>query len=470
MNGWWRSRSLRFRLAGWYAVVGTLLVSVFSILLHGFAARRLALSPPLRQDLALIQAQLAVTPDRRILWEGHEVPAHDSWPADAPYFELWDGDGRLVRRFWPFDEKRLARVPAAPARGAETLAVFAIAPDISLRMLATPYAGPQPDWMIRVMRRHEPTADALEVFGRIIFLLLPLTVLLLVTGGYLITRHWLKPLELMARQAENITVENLAHRLPPGPADDELGRLAATFNRTLGRLEDSFRTLDRFVADASHELRTPLTTLRSVGEVGLRRSRTVEEYREIIGSMLEEANRLHQLVERLLELAGTEGGAKTAHFEWFPLADFLEVCVDELGILAEYKNQRLVIESANGRVRADPVLLRQAVQNLIDNAMKYSPVGTTIRIAVAHAGGECRISVADEGPGIPAEHLARLADRFHRVEDSRERGPGGFGLGLAITKAYLRVMGGRLEYAPGNPRGACFTLVLPDSGDVATGQ
>jgi len=243
--------------------------------------------------------------------------------------------------------------------------------------------------------------------------------------------------------------------------EDELGRLAAAFNRTLGRLEDSFNTLDRFVANASHELRTPLTTLRSVGEVGLRRSRTVEEYREIIGSMLEEAQRLHRLVERLLELASAEGGAKNAHAEQFPLAQFVTACVNEIGILAESKHQQIAISAAECSVRTDPVLLRQALQNLIDNAMKYSPAGATIRIGIAVQGAECRVSVTDEGPGIPPEHLTRLADRFYRVEDSRGRGPGGFGLGLAITKAYMRVLGGRLECSPGEPRGSCFSLILP---------
>jgi heavy metal sensor kinase len=291
-----------------------------------------------------------------------------------------------------------------------------------------------------------------------------------VAGGYLITRHWLKPLEVMTRQAEEITADNLAQRLPTGAADDELGRLGAAFNRTLGRLEDSFRTLDQFVADASHELRTPLTTLRSVGEVGLRRARPAEEYREIIGSMLEEANRLHQLVERLLELATAEGGARPVHGEVVQLGEFVRACTEEIGILAEYKNQQLGIETAACRVWADPVLLRQALQNLIDNAMKYSPIGASIRVSVSVQAGECRVAVTDEGPGIPPEHRARLANRFHRVEDSRVRGRGGFGLGLAITKAYLAAMGGRLEYAPGQPRGACFTLVLPGAAEVKAGK
>jgi len=470
MNSRWQHRTLRFRLAVWYALGGTVLLAAFSATIYTFVAQRMAspLNENLRRDLAVIEAHLKVGAGDRIYWNGSEVAPNVIWDSSDPWFELWDEKGQLVARLWPFTENRLNRVPAAPVRGSDTLSVFRITPDIRLRTYATPFRPPgrDRDWMIRVMRIHEPAADALGSLLAIIAFSLPLVVALLVAGGYLITRHWLKPLELMVRQAEGITAENLGSRLPVADAEDELGRLAAAFNRTLARLEDSFRTLDRFVADASHELRTPLTTLRSVGEVGLRRSRTVEEYREIIGSMLEEAQRLHQLVERLLELASAEGGAKVAHRERLRLDDFVAACVAEIGILAESRNQQITIQAARCHVLADPVLLRPALQNLIDNAMKYSPAGTMVRITVEAAGGECRVAVADEGPGIPPEHLAQLAERFYRVEDSRVRGRGGFGLGLAITKAYLRVLGGRLEVAPVQPQGCCFSLILPEAERV----
>ena len=461
MKAWWKPRTLRFRLALWYSLGGTVLLAAFSATLYGFVAQRLAapLNQPLRADLAIIQERMRVEPAGRISWDGREVPATARWEERDPWFELWDEQGRLVRRCWPFTEDRLDRVPAAPARGSDTLSVFSIAADIPLRVYSTPYPTPAGPWMIRVMRIHEPAADALAALLAIILLALPVVVALLVAGGYLITRRWLRPLERMTRQAESITAENLGQRLPESGGGDELGRLAATFNRTLGRLEDSFRTLDQFVADASHELRTPLTTLRSVGEVGLRRGRTVEEYREIIGSMLEEAQRLHRLVERLLELASAEGGGKQVHREPVQLDQLAAACVQELGLLAEHKQQQLSLTVAPCRVQTDPVLLWPALQNLIDNAMKYSPAGTTIRIAVAAGAGECRVSVTDAGPGIPAGQRARLADRFYRAEGARAGS--GFGLGLAITQAYMRALGGRLDYAPAEPTGSCFSLILP---------
>jgi heavy metal sensor kinase len=464
MSGW-SHRSLRFRLAWWYGLGGTLLLAGFSAALYGFVARRMAqpLSEPMHRDLAEIHAALVVAEDGRVLWRGREVPPGAAWPARNPWFELWDEQDQLVRRLWPFNDNRLDRLPTAPIRGSDTLSVYRVAPDISLRVFSTPYriAGTSRDWMIRVIRIHEPAGDALGALLGIIVIALPLVVALLVAGGFLITRRWLKPLEQMVLQAEGISIENLAQRLPVADAGDEIGRLATAFNRTLSRLEDSFQTLDRFVADASHELRTPLTTLRTVGEVGLRRGRTVEEYREIIASMLEETQRLQRLVERLLELATAEGGAQNVQGESVRLDVFVEAAVAELALLADAKQQQVTARAAPCTVRADPVLLRQALQNLIENATKYSPVGATIRVAVETSGGECRVSVVDEGPGVPEEHRPRIADRFYRVENSRTRGRGGFGLGLAITKAYMAAMGGRLECTAGVPRGACFTLVLP---------
>jgi two-component system OmpR family sensor kinase len=461
MKAWWRSRTLRFRLALWYALGGAFLLTAFSAAIYLYVAQHLAIGVVLREELAAIEARLAVTPEGRISWDGRELAPGAAWPAEQPWFELWDEHGQLVRRLWPLAAGQFERLPPAPTRDTETVAVFSLAPAFPLRALSRPYAVPgraQP-WMIRVMGVHEPAAEALAALLAIILVALPIVVALLVAGGYLITRHWLKPLERMARQAESITAENLGQRLPESGAGGELGRLAATFNRTLGRLEDSFRTLDRFVADASHELRTPLTTLRSVGEVGLRRGRTEEEYREIIGSMLEEAQRLHRLVERLLELASAEGGGQAAARETVALDELAAACVHDLGILAEHNEQQIVVTAVPCRVRTDSVLLRAALQNLIDNAMKYSPAGATIRIAVTAGAGECRVAVTDAGPGIPAGQRARLANRFYRAEAARAGG--GFGLGLAITQAYMRALGGRLDYAPVEPTGSCFSLVLP---------
>lgn len=465
MRRWWEWRTLRFRLALWYAGGGIVLLAGFSATLYVYVEQRMAqpLDHQLRRDQAIIEDRLAVTPDGRVLWDGHDLPAPADWDTQNPWFELWNDKNELVTRMWPFTDMRLDRMPTAPVHDRETISVFNVTPNLRLRVLSVPYARPRgpPLWMLRVMRVHEPVADALDELGGIIFLALPIVVALLVLGGYVVTRRWLSPLDHMVAEANCITADDLGRRLTVMNPHDELGRLATVFNVTLDRLESSFTALDRFVTDASHELRTPLTTLRSVGEVGLRRGRTVDEYREIIGSMLEEAQRLQILIHRLLELADAEGGAAVLHRTEVRIDEFVSGCVAELTILAEAKRQQLTADAAPCSVVTDPVILRQALQNLVDNAIKYSPEGATIDVRVRDNGDEIEIEVTDAGPGIGVEHREHLTERFFRPDRARGRGKGGFGLGLSITKAYMRVLGGALEYVPRYPCGSTFRLRIP---------
>jgi len=465
VTAWWRRRTLRFRLAAWYGAVGTLLLAAFSAALYSYVAERMArpLDFELREDLVEIRQRLTITAEGVLSWDRAEVKGQVRWAPENPWFELWDENGGLVRRLWPFAESRIESVPVAPEPGRERISIFNVARDLRLRVLSVPFPVPTrgETWMIRVMTVHRPMADGLGALRLIIVVALPVVIVLLVMGGYVLTRRWLKPLDLMVAEANRITADELGRRLPVVNPHDELGQLAGVFNVTLDRLEGSFVALDRFVADASHELRTPLTTLRSVGEVGLRRSRTVEEYREIIASMLEEAQRLQLLTQRLLELTSTEGGAPTVERTSVRIDELVRTCVGELGILAETKNQRVVLEAAECTVHTDPVLLRQAVQNLVDNAIKYSPEGTTIQVKVHVDAGQGVVEVVDEGPGIRVEHRARLTTRFFRPDSGRDRGQGGFGLGLALTKAYLRLLGGTVEYEPARGGGSTFRLRFP---------
>jgi two-component system OmpR family sensor kinase len=462
---WWNRQTIRMRLAVWYTAGSTLLLTGFSVTLYWFVSERMGrpLAEELLTDFTEVKRKLTVGPDQRVYWSGQEIVAGVPWTTEYPWFELWDENGRLVRRLWPFADSRVVQPPTAPFRGRETLAVYNVAPDIRLRVLSLPIPipGQEQDWMIRMMRIHETTGGALGALGLIIVVALPVVVGLLVLVGYSFTRAWLLPLDRMAAEAQQITADDLSRRLPVVNPYDELGRLAGVFNVTLDRLQSSFDALDRFVADASHELRTPLTTLRSVGEVGLRRGRTVEEYREIIASMLEEAQRLQLLIHRLLDLASAEGGEPDVHRTPIRVDEHVAACVGELSILAEFKRQHIEVRSVPCTAVADPVLFRQALQNLIDNAIKYSPDDSVIQVAVREEPATIEVSVSDEGPGISPENRAHLTERFFRPDRARGRSSGGFGLGLSITKAYMRVIGGSLHYEPREPRGSTFRLVVP---------
>jgi signal transduction histidine kinase len=219
-----------------------------------------------------------------------------------------------------------------------------------------------------------------------------------------------------------------------------------------------------FTADASHELRTPLTAIRSVGEVGLRGRRDEAAYREIIGSMLEEVDRLALLVDRLLMLSRADTGKAKLSMDIVDVRLLAEEVADQLGVLAEEKEQSIQVrfETAPSWT-GDRVVLRQALLNLVDNAIKYTPAGGSIEIRIAQTADGTTIEVSDTGPGIPAELQSRIFDRFYRVDRARSRENGGTGLGLAIAKWAVEVNGGHLTLESAGGAGSRFRITLPQT-------
>jgi heavy metal sensor kinase len=271
----------------------------------------------------------------------------------------------------------------------------------------------------------------------------------------------------MAEQARHITAERLEERLPVDNPNDELGRLATVFNQTLTRLESSFDQMRRFTADASHELRTPLTAMRSVGEIGLRGRREPSDYREIIGSMLEEVDRLSLLVDRLLTLSRADSGEAMLARDRVDLRELAEEVTAQLDVLAEEKEQSLAVEAAGLPVCVgDRMVLRQALLNLVDNAIKYSPAGGRIAVRVSLTPeGMAVLDVSDTGPGIPTEMQPRVFDRFYRADQARSReNGGGAGLGLSIARWAVEVNGGQLTLESREGPGATFRITLPSTG------
>jgi signal transduction histidine kinase len=268
------------------------------------------------------------------------------------------------------------------------------------------------------------------------------------------------PIDHLASEAQRITADRLHERLSAPNQQDEIGRLAAVINDTYAGLESSFDQLRRFTADASHELRTPLAVIRGIGEMGLKETRTPAEYKEAMGSMLEEVDRLTSLVDTLLRLSHGDAGTVRLSREPVDLGQLTRDVVSSLGILAEERTQRLNIDIADGvSVTADRLVLREAITNVVDNAIKYSPKASTIVIRVRAEDDQAILEVADEGPGIAAEHRERIFDRFFRVDAGRSRDSGGTGLGLAIAKWAVEVNGGRISVEDG-ASGSVFRIVL----------
>jgi len=290
---------------------------------------------------------------------------------------------------------------------------------------------------------------------------LPLIVALAGFGGYVLARRALSPIDDLAGEARRITAERLHERLSVPNAHDEIGQLASVINDTFARLESSFDQLRRFTADASHELRTPLAVIRGIGENALRETRTLPEYKDAMGSMLEEVDRLTRLVDTLLKLSRGDAGTIRLSRDVLNLGDLTRDVVSSLGILAEERQQRLqVVAVENVRVSADRLVLRDAITNLIDNAIKYGPLRSTIDVRVGADSDQATVSVTDEGPGIPAEHRDRVFDRFYRVDEGRSRDMGGTGLGLAIAKWAVEANGGQISVET-MATGSVFRITLP---------
>jgi signal transduction histidine kinase len=326
-----------------------------------------------------------------------------------------------------------------------------------MRILAKPLPIRDQSFILQVGRSEAGIQQGIRELAVVMLFGFPIAIALAGLGGYALARRALMPIERMTDRAQHITAERLSERLPVHNPDDEMGRLAAVFNETLARLEESFGQMRRFTADVSHELRTPLTAIRSVGEVGLRGHRDEQAYRTIIGSMLEESDRLASLVDRLLALSRAESSPANPR-EALNLSQLVEEVAAHLGVLAEEKRQSIVVDGpAPVPVVADRYGLRQAVINLVDNAIKFTPPGGVVQLVVRAARDGATLDVVDSGPGIPAGLHERIFDRFFRAAS----GEAGTGLGLSIAKGAVEASGGRLTLESSGENGSTFRIWLP---------
>jgi heavy metal sensor kinase len=444
-----RLPSVRSRLTLWYAGVLTLIICIFSAGILHFVEERLyaALDTQLGQQIATIAKIYREEPD-----ELKDLASH--W--GITLFEVDEG-GSIRYQTEAWEREGLAGALQADESGSP---LSWKAPN-GRRYRVQQFSGSP----YRVATAIEETSlrDTLWTLAIILAMGIPFAVGLAIAGGYFLAGRVLAPVGAMADKAREITAESLAERLPIENAEDEFGRLATVFNDTLSRLQDAFERLRRFTADASHELRTPLTAMRSVGEVALRKTLDPSAYRDVIGSMLEEVDRLTRLVESLLTLTRADSGKIELAPETLDLGALAGNVIDQLRVLADEKQQELTLRAPVAvHAIGDAALVHHALMNLIHNAIKYTPNGGTISVELnAMNSGRAVIEVRDTGPGIPAAHRDRIFDRFYRVDASRSREDGGVGLGLAIARWAIEANGGRIELASDSGRGSVFRVVLP---------
>jgi len=280
-------------------------------------------------------------------------------------------------------------------------------------------------------------------------------------GGYVLSGVLLRPVRDITQAASEISATNLSRRINYQGPRDELWALAETFDSMIGRLEASFERQRQFVQDASHELRTPLAAIRTNIEVTeMDPDATLEEYRELVATIKSQTERLTRLSEDLLLLTNEEGAR--VEREPVDLGAIAGDVIGELQPLAASRGVALRLDArADTEVLASPDLLHRCVLNLVDNAIKYSGEGATVTVRLLDAGPSGRVEVEDNGPGIPAEALPHIFDRFFRVDKGRSRREGGTGLGLAIVQELIRAMGGNVGVRSAPGTGSTFWIELP---------
>jgi two-component system, OmpR family, sensor kinase len=308
----------------------------------------------------------------------------------------------------------------------------------------------------------EQRAQALGRLLKLLVVALPASILTVAFVGYLLTAAALRPVERMREEAATISSTEPGRRLSIPTARDEVRRLGNTLNAMLGRLEDALTRERRLVDDASHELRTPLAILRTELELAVNGSRSSDELALALSSALEETIHLDRLTEDLLVLARTEHGASSADLQMTRLADTVREACDRFGPRAEAAGVTLLSDVDDETILfADPIRLRQALDNLLENSLRHVLSGGEIMLSADRDDGQIWLKVSDDGDGFPDAFLAHAFEPFTRSDSGRGRDNGGAGLGLSIVRSIADSHGGSAtaRNLPGG--GAEVTLRFP---------
>jgi heavy metal sensor kinase len=457
--------SVRTRLTLWHAAVLALSLIVFAVLVYyaaagTFYARQDELLRSTAETVASAYVQELEEEDS-IAKANEVVLAEMVYP--NRYVEVADAEGRIVA--WSSNlAGHLLTVPTvtlseAKQRGSSFVVVN------NLRVAVVPLS-PDQNKQLGFGIVAEPLSvvdDALRRLRRDLFTGVPIILLLASVGGYFLARKSLLPIALMNQQTQRITAENLSAQLDVANPRDEVGRLAQTINALLARMDAAFKEQQRFIADASHELRTPLAVLRGETEVALERERATAEYQRSLELIKDEAEHLSRIVEDLFMLARQPTDASSLMKEAVGLNEVVAECARAAQVLATQKGLRLNVQPSLPRisVSGDDEMLKRMLINLLDNAVKYTPAGGEISIALASQNGNALIIVSDTGIGITAEDQPHIFDRFYRADKARSRALGGAGLGLSIARWIVEGHGGSLSVSSVVGRGSAFTVDLP---------
>jgi len=460
------TRSLSFRLVTWYAGVLTLVFVVLGSLTLIFLRHYLesaVLDTQARRARQIADTLIASVDRTGEVGMTREVEELYSPVVNDRFIRITrDGGGDLYVSGPPHDGTFMPTdVPTLGAAAFDRAGVFE-------RKVALPSgslligAVASRHYVVEVGVSTARTEETLQQVLSLLAYGLPIGVLIAVSGGFVLVRRALNPVNQIAHKAEDISQHNLSERLPVVNSGDELEHLSISLNNMIARLEDAIQTSKQFVADASHELRTPLTVLRgeleSLAQDALLKAHT----RESLGSLLEEVDRLTEVVESLLALSKLDAGEAISERVRFDLAELVTTTAEQMSLLAEDKHIRVECDVApDVFVEGDRSRMKQVVVNLLDNAIKYTHNGGNVLLRIAREGDTAVLEVIDNGIGIPTEALPHMFKRFFRVDDSRSREQGGAGLGLSIVKSICAAQGAEVDVTSRPGSGSCFRVRQP---------
>jgi heavy metal sensor kinase len=460
--------SLRVRLTLWY---GTALVSVLvvcGVILYG------ALAKALKEHVDRSLEETAAVAERSL--EEHRFGPfllYEDLSQDFPelatldkFFQIFGPTGQITIQSPNIQSREipLSRTALEAALAGQTTfesVRFSGEPPIRLISVPVRHGGTLVN-IVRVGTSLQPLEETLHRLLIILLITMPLALLASLGGGWFLAGRALRPVGAITQAAERIAGGDLTQRLSVSTAQDEIGRLAATFNAMIGRLEASFRQIRQFTSDASHELRTPLTVLKGETELALRRPRSADDYRRVLESSLEEIDRMSRIVDELLFLSRADLGE--IKMESRPVR--LDQLFDDLKRQAEVLGHEQSVQIVTGMIEpatvaGDDMRLRELVLNLLDNAIKYSPPGGRVEMSVVTQDGTARLSVSDQGIGVSLEEQAHIFDRFYRTDAARAHTKKGTGLGLAICQWIVDAHHGTIEVHSEPGKGSTFTVILP---------
>ena len=463
------SRSIKFRLVASYA---GLLTGIFLLLCAGlYLDLRNFLENGVRESQARRARQLAnaLLAHVKQTGETYVVTQIKDWYAPESndrFIRVTRADGTLVYvsdapKDGSFDP---AEVPIfTPIGGTEFSHKQKLTTGGTLLIAGLKFKSVgNPDYVVEVGAPLDPVQAMLNHLFLQLSLGLPLAVVIITLGGYLLLQRALRPVEQITRAAEQITQLNLSKRLPVTKTGDELEQLSVALNRMIARLDDAFQNSKRFAADASHDLRTPLTILRGELESLVEDPQQDEEFRGRLAGLLEEVIHLSKIVEQLFTLTQLDSGEPRTEWTRFDLAELARTTADQMGLLAEDKNISLTCAADKPAfVQGDRSRIKQVIVNLLDNAIKYTKNQGQVLLRVAAVDDFAVLEVEDTGIGIPPEALPHVFERFYRVDKSRSAEAESAGLGLSIVKSICTAHDTRVEAASVPNVGSRFTIKLP---------